>query len=228
MDFSKKLKAIELRKNGLSYREIQKTIRASKSTLSLWLKDIELSKAQKSRLTRLQATAYSGAKKIQAQSSKHHNEIRAHAEQEVTKLINNSFFVAGLMLYWAEGSKSFGSVQFSNSDPNMIKIMMRWFREFCAVPEAKFRIGLFIHSLHIHNNYLGYWQKVTSIPLTQFQKPYIKATIFSNRKNKLYNGTCVIKIHSRELLSKILGWKNGIEKIFLHKSKLSLKTITYV
>jgi hypothetical protein len=50
----------------------------------------------------------------------------------------------------------------------------------------------------------------------QFYKPYIKPTIFSNRKNKLYEGTCVINIHNRDLLSRILGWKNGVEKIFLN------------
>ncbi|RKY31068.1 MAG: hypothetical protein DRP74_05640 [Candidatus Omnitrophota bacterium] len=214
MDFSKKIKAIELRRKGFSYSEIRQSINnVSKSTLSKWLKNIELTTEQKKRLTRLQATAYLGAKKIQARSIAYHNQIRESAKKEVLTRLGNPLFLAGLMLYWAEGDKRSGEVQFTNSDPDMITLMMRWFREFCNIPESKFRIGLFVHSLHVKENYLDFWSKATSVPLTQFNKPYIKPTIFSNRKNKLYEGTCVIKIHSRDLISKILGWIDGIKDI---------------
>lgn len=120
------------------------------------------------------------------------------------------------MLYWAEGDKRTGRVQFSNSDPDMIRLMMKWLREFCSVPEAKFRIGLFVHSLHVREDYLPFWSKITALPISQFNQPYIKPTIFSNRKNKLYEGTCVIKIHNKDLLSKILGWIEGIKDTFLN------------
>lgn len=194
-------------------------VRVSKSTLSNWLKDIELTKEQKNRLNKLQATAYLGAKKNQLRSLKHHNEIKARAQIEAAKLLKDPFFAAGLMLYWAEGGKKFGSVQFSNSDPAIIKIMMLWFRKFCPVSESKFRVGLFIHSLHTRKDCQKFWQEITSIPITQFHKPYIKPTIFSNRKNRLYEGTCKIVIHSRDLLSKIIGWKNGAEAVFLKNIK---------
>lgn len=215
MDFSKKLRATALREKGLSYSEIRKFINVSKSTLSGWLKDIKLTDEHKKRLSRLQATAYLGAKKIQARSIAHHNEIKHAAKNEVLSLINNPLFISGLMLYWAEGGKRSGQVQFSNSDPEMIKLMMKWFREFCKVPENKFRIGLFVHSLHVKENYLEFWSKVTFLPTNQFNRPYIKPTIFSNRKNKLYEGTCVIKIHNRDLLSRMLGWIEGTRDILL-------------
>lgn len=218
MDFSKKLKAIELRKGGLSYTEIKKLISVSKSTLSNWLKDIELTDEHKKRLTRLQATAYLGAKKIQAKSLAHHRDIGETAKREVLSWINNPLFITGLMLYWAEGDKRSGRLQFSNSDPDMIKLMMKWFRKFCNVPEEKFRIGLFIHTLHVREDCLDFWSKVTGLPLNQFNKPYVKPTIFSNRKNKLYEGTCVIRVHSRDLLSKILGWIEGVKISFLGSS----------
>lgn len=219
MDFSKKLKAIELRKNGLSYLEIKKSINVSKSTLSNWLKDIELTDEQKKRLTRLQATGYIGAKKNQIKSLAHHKEIKESAQEEVSGLISNPLFIAGLMLYWAEGDKRSGRLQFSNSDPDMIRFMMSWFREFCNIPEAKFRIGLFLHSLHVREDCVGFWSRVTNLPIAQFNRPYIKPTIFSNRKNKLYEGTCVIRIHSKDLVSKILGWIDGAKETFATQVK---------
>ncbi|MEW6101954.1 MAG: hypothetical protein AB1481_06645 [Candidatus Omnitrophota bacterium] len=217
MYFNEKIKAVELRKEGSSYSEIKKIINVSKSTLSEWLKDIPLTEEHKKRLTRLQATAYLGAKKLQERSKFHHEEIRRKAKDELCILADNSFFVSGLMLYWAEGDKRSGRLQFSNSDPEMIKLMMSWFRKFCKVPEQKFRICLFLHTLHTREDSLEYWADITGLPLKQFNRPYIKPTIYSNRKNKLYNGTCVIKIHSRDLWSKILGWIEGIKEVFLNQ-----------
>lgn len=211
MKFSEKIQAIELRKGGLSYTEIKKAIPVSKSTLSDWLKDIELTDSQKGRLNKLQAAAYIGAKKIQAKSNAHHCQIREDAKKEATSLINNSLFVAGLMLYWAEGDRRSGRLQFSNSDPEMIKLMMKWFREFCKVQEEKFRVVVFLHSLHTRTDCIEFWSKVTSLPLAQFSKPYIKPTIFSNRKNKLYEGTCMIRVCDKDLWTRILGWIDGIK-----------------
>ncbi len=216
MEFTKKLKAVNLRKEGLSYSEIKRIIPVTKSTLSRWLKDIELTCEQKKRLSRLQATGYIGAKKNQEQSAAFHHNIREKAKAEIGKFIANSQFIAGLMLYWAEGDKRSGRVQFSNSDPEMIKFMMGWFRQFCNVPENKFRIGLFVHSLHIREDYLGFWSRITNIPLDQFNKPYVKPTIYSQRKNKLYNGTCAIKINTKSLWSKILGWIEGAKSLLIY------------
>lgn len=96
--------------------------------------------------------------------------------------------------------------------------MMKWFRKFCKVSEAKFRIGLFVHhSLYVRDDYLKFWSRITALPINQFNQPYIKPTIFSNRKNKLYEGTCVIKIHNKDLLSRILGWIDGMKNHFVKK-----------
>ncbi|MDD3088272.1 MAG: hypothetical protein PHP89_06900 [Candidatus Omnitrophica bacterium] len=215
MKFSKKVRAIKLREKGLSYAEIRKVIPISKSTLSVWLKDIKLSKQQKLRLSGLQATGYIGAKKNQIMALSRHKEIRETAAREAINLLKDSFFVAGLMLYWAEGDKRSGGVQFSNSDWEMVKLMMKWFRKFCSVPEEKFRIGLFIHTLHTRENCINFWSNITKIPINQFNKPYIKPAIFSNRKNKLYEGTCAIKIHSRDLMTRILGWLDQYKKNYV-------------
>src|SRR5690606_30614780 len=46
-----KRKAQLLRKRGLTYSEIRKTIPVSKSTLSLWLREVGLTKIQKQKIT---------------------------------------------------------------------------------------------------------------------------------------------------------------------------------
>ena len=50
MKFKERIKAVALRKKGRSYSEIIKKIKVSKGTLSVWLKDVELTYKQKERL----------------------------------------------------------------------------------------------------------------------------------------------------------------------------------
>ena len=47
---NEKIRAIKLRREGLSYREIRKHVPVAKSTLSLWLKNIPLKEKDRKRL----------------------------------------------------------------------------------------------------------------------------------------------------------------------------------
>ena len=66
MKFKEKVKAIQLRKSGYGYNEILKEIGVSKSTLSLWLRDIKLTDNQKKKLLKgREISRYAGAKSQQ-------------------------------------------------------------------------------------------------------------------------------------------------------------------
>jgi len=218
MKLIKKIEAIRLRKMGKSYQEIKKQLKVSKSTLSLWLRDVKLTPKQIEYLyhTLKQQNAYRLAKKKQGQKMERIKEITQLSAKEALKKYKDSFFVAGLMLYWAEGDKSKQTevIKFTNSDPEMIKIMMKWFRLVCKIPKDKFRVILHIHELHHRNSIEKFWSKITQIPLKQFQKTQIKPMTLKHRKNPLYKGTCAIRIGNKDLFRKIMGWKQGVlEKI---------------
>ncbi len=215
MKLNEKLKAVKLRKRGLSYKEIRKEMNVSKASLSLWLRDIELTPKQKTRLFKKQEMfLYAGAKSQQRKRIERIKKITKQAKKEMGNFLKNPLFLPGIMLYWAEGSKSTESIKFTNSDPLMIKFMMKWFREICGVPEEKFRIALHIHELLSRKNAEKYWSNLTGIPLKQFQKTFIKPTSLGQRRNILYNGTCVICVFNKDLFRRMQGWKVGfLEKI---------------
>lgn len=215
MKFNEKIKAIRLRKLGCSYTKILKEIKVSKSTLSIWLRDIELTPNQEGKLLKgRELSRYAGAKAQQKKRIEKTREIMDEAKKEIENLAKNILFLPGIMLYWAEGAKSNETIKFSNSDPLMIKLMMRWFREICNVREEKFRIALHIHELHCRKDMERYWSKITSVPLKQFQKTYVKPTSLGQRRNVLYNGTCVICVFDKNLFRRMQGWKLGfLEKI---------------
>lgn len=220
MKLKEKIKAIHLRRLGKSYGEIHKQVNVSKSTLSLWLRDIELTPEQKARLKGRQKARHEGAKANQRKRIERTREIISEAKKEVKYLYKNFLFLSGLMLYWAEGAKrSKETIKFSNSDPAMIELMMKWLREICKVPEKKFRIGLHIHELYCRKDAENYWSQITGVPLNQFQKTYIKSTSLKHRKNKLYNGTCNIIVCNKDLFRRIRGWKLG----FLEKMNITIE-----
>ena len=216
MKLKEKFTAIQLRKEGHSYPKILKTVNVSKSTLSLWLRDIDLTPQQQKKLLRgREISRYAAAKKKKELRILKTNEIIKKGKEEIKDFIDNSLFTTGLALYWSEGAKnSSESVRFANSDEFMIKLIMRWFREICNVPEKKFRVQVHMHELHCSSDLEGYWSRVTGIPSNQFYRTYVKKTSLGQRRNILYNGTCSVTISNKELFRKIMGWKLGIQKYF--------------
>lgn len=80
-------RAIELRKQGLSYREIRSEVPVAKATLSLWLRQVGLAKAQRQRLTakRLAAT-HRGAQQLYEEKLERIGRILLEVESEATSL----------------------------------------------------------------------------------------------------------------------------------------------
>lgn len=212
MKTKEKIIAIKLRRKGYSYQDIKKLTNVSKSTLSLWLRDIVLSIEQRKKLKARYDGQCRGAKANHQKRINETNKIIKQSILEAQKLVKDSFFIAGLMLYWAEGhkSKKLETVRFSNSDPQMIKLMMEWFRRYCYFSEKKFRVAVHIHSLFCKKDVEKYWSNITRIPLTQFQKTYVKKTSLGHRKNKLYLGTCNVMVFNKRVFRQIEGWKIGL------------------
>jgi hypothetical protein len=212
MKILEKIKAVELRKQGKSYSHILKFLKVSKSTLSSWLRDIELTKIQQQKLLKIQdkSRSITSLNRINARVIRTHK-ITEDAKKEFMHMAKNPIFLPGLALYWAEGDKHAAErVKFTNSDANMIKFMMRWFREICNVPQYKFRIAIHAHSLHTIPFIEDFWSNTTGINKNQFQKIFIKPTSLGQRRNVLYQGTCGIVVCNKDLFRKIMGWKEAL------------------
>ena len=217
-----KERAIQLRRNGLSYREILDQIPVAKSSLSLWLRSVKLAKRQKQRLTakRLAAVIRGGAVKREQRIALT-KEIKDKARKEIGILSKRELFLIGVALYWAEGSKEknhgVGSrVVFSNSDPWMIKLFIEWLIKVIKTPREKICFAIYIHESHKNNleRAVIYWSECTGFSKEHFSKIYFKRNkIKTNRKNigNIYFGLLrVMVIESSSLNRSIQGWTEGI------------------
>ena len=218
----KKEKAIRLRKEGRSYSEILKEVSVAKSTLSEWLHDVGLSKKQFQRLTvkKLEAAKRGGlAKHIQRIEKV--EQIHRKALLDITSISKRELWLIGIALYWAEGSKEKdyypGScVQFSNSDPKMIKLFLKWAKEVCKINDDKISIAIYLHQNSINNTEVvkKYWSKVTGFNVEKTGKVYYKKfkskTNRRNVGNLYYGGIRVTVKASSGLLRQISGWTEAI------------------
>lgn len=215
-----KIEAQNLRRDGLSYSEILKKVTVSKSTLSLWLREVGLSKTQKQQLTekRLAAIIRGGATK-RSQRLGRSKLILNKAESEIGMLSKRELWLIGTALYWGEGSKqkeynpSVG-VQFSNSDPEMIKVFLLWLKKCCLIKEDDIYFEIYIHDTFENKTkeVRKFWSEVTGYPLSRFPKIYFKHNLIKGRREKvLYYGLLRVKVRtSTDFNREISGWINGI------------------
>lgn len=214
MKYLKKVAAIELRKKGYSIKSIANELSVAKSSVSVWVRNIPLSFDQ---LNQLKSNSFSSQAIEKRRTSRLANElskrkrIALNAENQIKEITLNDLWLMGTMLYWAEGGKTQRMVRFSNGDPNMHLLMMKFFRIICKVPEEKMRGYIHIHDHLDFGAAENYWSDITNIPLTQFFKTFRKVSSPTpNMKNTLPYGVLDVYILDSNLFLTITGWVKGI------------------
>lgn len=209
-----KEKAIALRRKGKSLREISRKLDVAKSSVSLWCRDISLTSVQFEKLRSRESAPKLGALANKIKRQNEIREIRNLARSEFSRFDERDIEklkVIGTVLYWAEGGKSGRQLDFTNSDPSMIKVAMLWLRKVLKVPEEKFRASIYYHSGQDEKSMKSFWSSVTGIPTKQFHKSTFKKEGTGHRKNILYNGTCKIRVCNADLHQKVLAWIEQFE-----------------
>lgn len=220
---SPKRKAIILREKGKSYNEINKILNIPKSTLSTWLKSNPLSeKIKKANINRAKIV---WAKNIvdfnKKRSEKYQKDTQLLMEKfasETPKIFDHDLFFIGLALFWAEGGKREKySVRFVNSDPIIIKAIMRFFRKICYVDNTKITLIIHLYPNIKEETAKEFWSKITGLPLTHFRKSQTQISKSSKHKrpvNRLPYGTLHITIGDAYLNKKLKGWILGLSQQF--------------
>jgi hypothetical protein len=125
--------------------------------------------------------------------------------------------IAGVMLYWGEGSKRGSTVALSNSDPIMVKVFVKFLRRICGVDESRLRVGLHYYKDQDPTALVDFWAKTTRIPKNQFDKPYLHHRRVGSYKTRSLYGTVAIRYSDKRLLDIINCWINDYQEILLQK-----------
>lgn len=207
-----KERAILLRKKGYSYRDILERVPVAKSSISLWLQHLSLTKDEKKYLKSRRDSNISHGR-MKAAASLHElrldrdKTVLGEAKKEFQIFSKDPLFHVGIALYWAEGSKRNSSFAFTNSDSDMIDLMLVWIERFFGVNRNAIKTRLYIHRPYAHERCELWWSKKVMVPLINFQKTIYKPTGLLVKKRPEYKGCIRIQLGTIARLRKMQFWQ---------------------
>ncbi|TJZ42537.1 hypothetical protein FCH28_34650 [Streptomyces piniterrae] len=210
-------KARELRKQGMTYDQIQVELGCSKSSISLWVRDLPKPERKRTR-EEASAIARRGWEATLRIRDEERRQTKANAAREIGTLTDRDLFTAGVALYWAEGTKDKPharreGVIFVNSDPGVIQLYLAWLNLLGVEPE-RVCYRVMIHATADVAGAELYWADLVGVDVATFQKTTIKKhNPKTVRKNtgEGYRGCLVIRVRqSADLYRRIEGWWYGI------------------
>jgi hypothetical protein len=208
--------ARELRAQGLSYNEIAASLGVSKSSVSLWIRDMprppHLSPEESRKRSADGVRRYWAARREVSDAQRAAHVLGAAAE--VRDLTKRELLIAGAIAYWCEGTKNKGDqlldrVCFINSDPALITFFLR-FLDAAGVSRDDLILRVYIHENADASAAQSFWLQLTGLQSSQFRAPTLKhhnpKTIRRN-VGEGYHGCLRIDVRrSRALYRKIEGW----------------------
>ncbi len=218
--------AVRLRKAGHSYAEIVKRVPVSKSSLSLWFKEMPLSTEEKRLLkNRVDAKVVGGRAKAAA-VHRANRESRDQAlvsamRQLFTAHRNEELFKLGITLYWAAGVKRGTAFLFVNSDAEMVNMMLDWLETYFLLPRREVAVRLYIHKPYAHERCEEQWARAIGVGVSQFKKTIYKPGNKTFKSKPEYKGYLRIEVTKGLALRKmqfLLG-------LFLDEYKKNSKVI---
>src|SRR5215470_20109097 len=173
-------KARQLREQGLAYNQIAAELGVSKSSVSLWVRD----------LPRPERLSYEECRKRVAEGVRRYwageRAVReaqreaagAAAAAEIGTLTPRELLIGGAIAYWCEGAKNksyhrHDRVIFTNSDPALITFFLR-FLDATGIGRNMLVYRVYIHETADVARAECFWLEVTGAEPTQFRRPTLK------------------------------------------------------
>jgi predicted transcriptional regulator len=202
-----------LRQQGLTYDEIAAQLRVSKSSISLWVRDLPRPPLRSAGVeARLIGLRRHFEEKRQETAHARRSDKEAWA-RKTGGLSERELLIAGAVAYWAEGKKSKPwrpqeQVVFVNSDAGMVQTFL-CFLALAGVEDDQLRFHIQIHESADVPAAEAYWQQVVGAPPTRFVKTTLKRhTPLTSRKNTGadYHGCVAVRVlRSAALYRRIEG-----------------------
>ncbi len=144
--------------------------------------------------------------------------VKEEAKKELGDLSKRDLWMLGIGLYIGEGSKSIESVRIMNSDPEIIKASIKWFKDIFGLKDDNIVISIHLYPDSNKEKCLNFWSSATKISRSRFKKTQVdeRKNKSVKKQGKLPHGTAHIRIISNgqadfgvKLHRRIMGWIEG-------------------
>lgn len=211
-----RVEARRLRAEGRSNGEIADRLGVSKSSVSLWARDLEHPEPRREG----DAARREGHRRYYERRRRLSAQVREGEIEAVATVVGRpslrELLVAGAVAYWAEGSKSkpwrpLDRVTFINSDVDMIRLFLA-FLGAMGVTQDQLRFRVSIHETADESEARSFWAGVVGVTASSFQRSTLKKHVATTVRRNVgagYHGCLVIGVlRSATLYREIEGiWR---------------------
>jgi transcriptional regulator with XRE-family HTH domain len=209
-------KARGLREQGWAYRQIAAELGVSKSSVSLWVRD--LPRPPRLSYEESRRRAAEGVRRYWAAQgplrAAERAAVTAAAAAQIGELSDREILIAGAIAYWCEGAKNkphrrSDRVEFINSDPELIRFFLR-FLDVAGVGRERLIYRVLIHESADADAAQQFWLELTQADPSQFRGPTLKRHNPTTRRRNTedgYHGCLRVTVRrSADLYRQIEGW----------------------
>jgi transcriptional regulator with XRE-family HTH domain len=202
--------ARRLRSEGRSIKEIARMVGVSVSSASMWVRDIELSAEALSRLAQQNPARNPEIARRAALARSRSRRLEWQAHGRALAREGSSLHQLGCMLYWAEGSRSLNSVHFTNSDPEMVRLFVKFLATyFDPAPETiSLRCHLYVDHLRDQHRLERFWLRAAGLPPESLRRTMLNRRSRASKGKRtgcLPYGTCRVNLHRAVVVQSIYG-----------------------
>jgi hypothetical protein len=191
-------KARLMRAESRTLQDIATTLGVSKSSVSLWVRDMQI-EVRRGQSVNRRPHAQHLDKVAQIE------ELDRLGVERIGVMSDEAFLAAGAALYAGEGSKTKSEVKCANTDPAMVALFCAWLRRFFDIDESRLRVRVYLHEGLDLDSAEKHWSDVTKIPREQFRAPYRAKADPTIRHSKHENGCVYVRYACSRTHREIMG-----------------------
>jgi transcriptional regulator with XRE-family HTH domain len=204
---AERARARDLRVQGLTYDDIVRELHVSKSSVSLWTRDLPHPQRSPEEIDARLAGLRRYFEVRRARVADERSAEKQRWANTIGVLSERELLIAGTVAYWAEGTKSkpwrpCERVVFVNSDADMIRFFQSFLTLLGVEPE-RLRLQIALHQSADVAAAERFWSEVVNVPVCDFLKTTLKRhAVRTNRKNvgDDYHGCLSIRVLQSALL----------------------------
>ncbi|HEY7565320.1 MAG TPA: hypothetical protein VIA81_10380 [Acidimicrobiia bacterium] len=203
-----------LRREGWTYGEIMDVLPVGKGTLSGWCREIRLSDKQIEAIKARRPPGVRTGIPVDTQRKRRGEieRIREEARTEALSLVGDTLWLAGVVLYWAEGCKGKNSLEMANTDPKALRFFIRWVRMYLD-EQAEFNLQMHLHEGNDEASAMEYWVYETGLHDATFHRTFIKPRGTGHRKNHLPHGVCKVRVRRcADMWNRVMAWRDVVSE----------------
>jgi hypothetical protein len=198
---------------GPTYGEIMDLLPVAKGTLAGWCRDIRLTEDQIEAIKARVPSQKGVPRNTQRGRRAEIEAIRRRAALEGVKRVGDPFWIAGVVMYWAEGTKAKPRLELSNSDPRGLGL-------FVPGPGSSIRPRQnspwnCIFTKETMKVRRLFWASSLGLTAPRFYATFVKPAGTGHRKNRLVHGVCrVSMVKSADAFYRTMTWIDVVADLY--------------